>query len=344
MNKLLVVAAALAAAMLAAKGAGSSSTMPNAAPGRSAERPALAHGAALSIMTYNVEGLPWPVALGRPAALAEIGHRFALLRQRGAQPHVVLLQEAFISDAKAVGAAGGYRYFAIGPQARDASAVPTASIGSAFRADARWRKGEDDGKWVDSGLVILSDYPIVSTASMAFPRDVCAGYDCLAAKGALLARIEVPGTSRPVAVVDTHLNSRGASGVSVARANGAFAWQAQAVRRFVSTNVDAATDVILGGDFNIGHDPLRIGDADRDGGLLPGGNEAIATVVGRADRAGGLAGDLAAVRDRAKDKEYFRAATGTKLELRDVRVPFGMKAQGFQLSDHLGFVSDFDLK
>lgn len=344
MKKYLLTATTLTIAALAANFAGGMSRAASSAPRISAGTSGGITASGLSVMTYNVEGLPWPVALGRPAALAEIGQRFAALRQRGMQPHVVLLQEAFISQAKAIGAAGGYRYFAAGPQASDAADAPTASLGTGFRAQAQWRKGEDAGKWVDSGLAILSDYPIVSTAKMAFPRDACAGYDCLAAKGVLLARIDVPGVRNPVVVVDTHLNSRGASGVSTDRANIAFAWQTGAVRRFVSTRIGAGTDVILGGDFNIGHDPVRLADAAQDGGLLAGANEAVATMVRRAQDGGGMSIDLAAVRDRAKDKEYFRPARGSQLQLRDVTIPFGIRARGFGLSDHLGFIADYDLK
>ena len=35
----------------------------------------------LSVMTYNVRGLPWPIAWGRADALAQIGDRLAALRR-----------------------------------------------------------------------------------------------------------------------------------------------------------------------------------------------------------------------------------------------------------------------
>ncbi|MCT2399629.1 endonuclease/exonuclease/phosphatase family protein [Novosphingobium mangrovi (ex Huang et al. 2023)] len=295
----------------------------------------------LSVMTWNVKGLPMPVAFGRPSALSEIGRRLASLRHEGRQPHIVLLQEAFISEAKSIGAEGGYPYMAIGPQPDDAA--PSPSLDAGFRENARWRKGEDDGKWVGSGLVILSDYPIVETARMAFPQDQCAGYDCLAAKGVLLARVAVPGTSRPVTVIDTHLNSRKASGVSVARANTAYAWQAGTVRRFVAKNVGPEDDVIFGGDFNIGHDPHRLAAAGRGGGFLTGSKEAIATAAGAKLSAPGDEADFLAVQDRAKDKEYYRPGNGSRLALRGVEIPFGIAEGGFDLSDHLGFVATYQL-
>src|SRR5204862_8341823 len=52
----------------------------------------------LSVMTYNVEGLPWPVRRGRGSQLKAIGEQLAALRARGLQPDVVLLQEGFRSE------------------------------------------------------------------------------------------------------------------------------------------------------------------------------------------------------------------------------------------------------
>ena len=48
---------------------------------------------------------------------------------------------------------------------------------------------------VGSGLQILSDYPILRVRRMAFPAFACAGYDCLANKGALLVTVRLPGAA-----------------------------------------------------------------------------------------------------------------------------------------------------
>ena len=339
MPHLAMVAAVIAAIAVDVPGGAPAAMAPalSAVPVRQAEYTA----PVLSVMTYNVEGLPWPVAFGRTSALEKIGRHLARLRKQGVQPHIVLLQEAFVSEAKALGTIGGYPYVALGPQPADASPSPTASLDRQFRANATWRKGEGDGKWLDSGLVILSDFPIVETARMAFPEDACAGFDCLSAKGALLARIKVPGMRKPVVLVDTHLNSRHASGVSVARADTAYAWQAEALQNFVSMKVDPQSDVILAGDFNIGHDPKRLAAARKNGGFLPGAREAIALM----SRPAGVQSDadLAEIQRHAKDKEYFRPGAGSKLELVDVEVPFGIAAGGLGLSDHIGFVAKYAL-
>ncbi len=56
----------------------------------------------LSVMTYNIHGLPWPVAWGRTSAFVQITQRLGALRAGGRQPHVVLLQEAFTRQAQAM--------------------------------------------------------------------------------------------------------------------------------------------------------------------------------------------------------------------------------------------------
>jgi len=296
----------------------------------------------LTVMTYNVHGLPFPIARSRGPELAEIGARFADLRRAGKQPHVVVLQEAFTADAKAIARLGGYRFVAAGPDEGAAADPARPSISPAFDRASSVLKGEGVGKWEDSGLMVLSDYPILKTKRMAFPQDACAGYDCLAAKGAMLAWIAVPGFSLPVVIGDTHLSSRGATGVSVERANEAYAWQISAVRRFVRDNVTPATSIVFGGDFNVGDDPVRIADTSAQGGVVPYANEATEVF---AHQSGSSPGDpdFAAVARRAKDKQYYRSGSGLRLKLVDLKVPFGKAQGGRELSDHFGYIASYSL-
>src|SRR4051812_31015385 len=74
-----------------------------------------APAAHLSVMSYNVHGLPWPLNSGRPKALRAIRDRLAAMRVQGNQPHLVLLQEAFSGDAKAIARKSGYRFVVSGP-------------------------------------------------------------------------------------------------------------------------------------------------------------------------------------------------------------------------------------
>ncbi|WP_173204296.1 hypothetical protein [Sphingopyxis sp. BSNA05] len=56
----------------------------------------------ISVMSYNIKGLPWPIAAGRSAALGKIGERLAKLRAMGTAPTIVVLQEGFIDAAAAI--------------------------------------------------------------------------------------------------------------------------------------------------------------------------------------------------------------------------------------------------
>ncbi|EJU10555.1 endonuclease/exonuclease/phosphatase [Sphingomonas sp. LH128] len=284
----------------------------------------------LSVMTYNVKGLPFPLAYGRAEALGEIGNRLRKLRREGRQPDVILLQEAFIPEAKAIARRAGYAHVLLGPGVKDAPR--DVAQPDTFVQNASWSRGEAVGPQVDSGLVILSDHPIVKASRMVFPEAMCAGFDCLASKGVVIAWIAVPGRAEPVAVADTHLNSRKASGVPVARANVAFTRQVEAMRTFLRRQVDPHADLILGGDFNIGDDAERIA-ATRE--LIAGGQDAAETADGPPDQQR----DLAAIRERNKDKLYHRGL----LRLRSLEVPLGEGTGKDAFSDHLGYVAHYKL-
>ena len=123
----------------------------------------------LSVLTYNVEGLPVPLAFGRSKAADRIADRLKALRAIGEQPHVVVLQEAFGAAQRAIGEKAGYKYVAFGPDRDLANDEPMTDADRAFAHDARFLKGERSGKWASSGLAILSDYPIVAVRKAAFP-------------------------------------------------------------------------------------------------------------------------------------------------------------------------------
>lgn len=299
-----------------------------------------ARAGALSIMSYNIKGLPWPIAAGRDEAISAMGQRLAAMRLSNAQPHVVLLQEAFSDGANALGEAAGYRYVVTGPQF-SGSNVPQP-LGKAFAEDAQWIKGEESGSLSNSGLAILSDYPVIRIARYAFPEGACAGYDCLAAKGVLVAWIDVPGADEPIAVVDTHLNSRRATRVASERADRAYAWQVAAMREFLSRVLPSGTPVIFGGDFNTGQVPARVAAVSQpliDGTQIDG----LRSVLAKGGVIKGSRTEAQRIVGRNKDKILFR--DGVRVTLRPERawVPFPITSQA-PLSDHAGFVIDFSFE
>jgi hypothetical protein len=99
------------------------------------------HGT-LSVLTYNVKGLPWPIALGRSNALAQIGAHLSALRRSGQAPQVVVLQEAFTAEAQFIGVASGYRSIVSGPDAAESGSRSMTRDDRAYAAGQRWWKGE----------------------------------------------------------------------------------------------------------------------------------------------------------------------------------------------------------
>jgi len=294
----------------------------------------------LSIMSYNIKGLPWPVASGRGEAIGAIGQRLAALRSSGNQPHIVLLQEAFGNYAQVLGETAGYRFVVSGPQA--SASQPTQPLGQAFADGAQWIKGEESGTLTGSGLAILSDYPVVRTERYAFPAGACAGYDCLSAKGVLVAWIDVPGAGEPIAIVDTHLNSRNSTHVAVERADRAFTWQAAAVRRILASDLPPDAPVILGGDFNTGHVPRRIAAVSLP--LIEGAQrDGLGSVLARGGVTSGSQGEAQLIVRRNKDRILFRDGARVALRPEQAWVPFALYSER-PLSDHAGFVVDYALE
>ncbi|CAN5246647.1 hypothetical protein BH10PSE12_BH10PSE12_04410 [soil metagenome] len=301
----------------------------------------------LSAMTYNIRGLPWPIAMGRTQALAAIADRLANMRRAGVQPHIVLLQEAFTPEAAQIAARAGYAHVVAGPDAGQPSTMMAGGDDIAFLADARWDRGERMGKQLGSGLLILSDYSVIAIDRLAFPDFACAGFDCLANKGVLIAHLAVPGSPLPVSIVNTHLNARKAAGVPVIRTQHAFARQVDLMARFIADHVPEGQPMILGGDMNIGKDAQRaqafFARFARAGlsfvtPRLAGAHRALAEAA-CADE--GARRDLMRASQHAKDWLFARDARHAPMPLAAAHVPFGTEPDGIALSDHVGYVIDY---
>lgn len=221
---------------------------------RAALQPASAvppdESAEISVLTYNVRGLPWPIAFGRAAALREIGRELASMRREGRQPDVVLIQEGFRDEVAGLFRESGYRYWAEGP----ARSERTSFSGSVLRARDLFR-GEGVGKLMGGGLHVFSDAPIVDVRTAAYNN--CAGVDCLANKGAMLVRLAPEGVPTPIDVVNTHMNSRKASLAPRSRTLPAHNGQVRELTAFLEANRQAGNPMLLGGDFNIRNSPAR---------------------------------------------------------------------------------------
>jgi endonuclease/exonuclease/phosphatase family metal-dependent hydrolase len=215
----------------------------------------------LSVLIYNVEGLPWPARRGRGAFLDRIGEELARMRQAGNAPDVVLVQEAFTARGAAIGKTAGYANRVRGPSAQD---MPETGLPDQDHVDGRrFRKGERSGKLLGSGLYVFSDYPVVDVHRRGFSRHACAGLDCLSAKGTLLVRVAIPGMPTPVDIMTVHMNAQGAARVREARTLAAHRFQTLESAGFLLETRDPANPLILGGDFNMRRSPDRLEHFDQ---------------------------------------------------------------------------------
>lgn len=291
----------------------------------------------LSVLTYNLEGLGWPARKGRSAELKAIGERLAAMREAGTGPDVILFQEMFSGAAKRAVEASGYPAIAPGPRRLT---KPYVADHEKMAGRAKPLKGELGIKLVGGGLAIASRYPIAQTALDAYGRRACAGLDCLSNKGVMLARISMPGVPAPIDIYNTHMNSRGASGVSAARDGEAHARQAIAASEFIARTQDLTAPLIFGGDFNMRH------SEDRWAGFSEYHPLTLVHEV-CVDPASGcevkMSWDGDAPWMDTQDLQFF--ADGERLTVRPVRVEalFDGGASGPQLSDHDGFLVTYEL-
>jgi endonuclease/exonuclease/phosphatase family metal-dependent hydrolase len=179
------------------------------------------------------------------------------MRANGTAPDVVLLQEAFTSKAANIGLMAGYMNHASGPAAGDRRPPTSAEADLALTERRKRTKGEGFGQFLSSGLYVLSDYPLLEVARQPFRSRECAGFDCLANKGVMHARILVPGMPAAIDVFNTHLNSRGSAGVSSERSLKAHRVQVNEVNRFIEQRWDRRNGLLFGGDFNMRNAPAR---------------------------------------------------------------------------------------
>jgi endonuclease/exonuclease/phosphatase family metal-dependent hydrolase len=213
--------------------------------------------AEISVLSYNVEGLPWPVRKGRASRLREISRQLAAMRAAGTAPDIVLLQEAFSGTAARIGRRAGYANYVRGP-ARGMKRPPTSEEAEReLVANRKRRKGEGLRQLLPSGLYILSDFPVIAAERQPFRARECAGFDCLSNKGLLYARIAVPGVPEPLEVFNTHLNSRGSTGVSEQRSLLAHRLQIDESSRFIEARREPGFPLVFGGDFNMRNAPER---------------------------------------------------------------------------------------
>ncbi|MEJ2457685.1 MAG: endonuclease/exonuclease/phosphatase family protein [Novosphingobium sp.] len=295
------------------------------------ETPVACRAGDFSVMTYNVAGLPWPLAKKPASALRAIGERLAMMRARGCAPAVTVLQEAFSRNAKAIATRAGYPYVVEGPYLR------TGTVPKGMKRD--WMLGETAGTPVDSGLMVLSDLPVLDVKRAAFPQGACAGFDCLAAKGVVLVTLQL-ADGRKVMVADTHFNSKGASRAPDARSLDAYRQETRFLAGFITANRVPGVPVVIAGDFNRGQRPKRTAALDAAIGKLGGRPEADALrswISGDGATPLARSSDVETIVRRARDMQFTLDGKNSALIPTGADIPFGTEPDGSMLSDHIGY-------
>jgi len=292
----------------------------------------------ISVLTFNIEGLGFPARKGRETELRQIGERLAAMRQAGTAPDIVLFQEMFSGAAKNAVASTGYPAIASGPSRTTRAAEQPAEK---LPGKAKIKRGEVGMHFAGSGLAIASRFPIVYTDMRAYGTRSCAGLDCLANKGIMLARIAIPGVPTPIDVYNTHMNSRGASKAPAARNLEAHNRQALEASYFIDSTHDDSFPVIFGGDYNMRHSEPRWENFSRYQSL---------NLVHRvcADPSSGcevlMSWDGDAPWMDTQDLQFFW--DGNPTTIRPIRVEslFDGRPDSPQLSDHDGFMVTYRLE
>lgn len=202
----------------------------------------------LRVLSYNINGLPPPLEKRKQPLYDRIAEILRERRIAGNQPHIVLLQEAFDKRTAVIAEQTGYPYVVKGPSRREGPKKTKAHY--SLKSRKAYAISGTAQKFTNSGLYILSDFPIKEAFHEVFDADACAGIDCLSNKSVVLARVDVPGLPVPVDIVTTHFNSLRSAKAPPRLTKAAHAAQSDVLQRFIEKTVLADAPVILAGDIN----------------------------------------------------------------------------------------------
>ncbi|MDZ4382889.1 MAG: endonuclease/exonuclease/phosphatase family protein [Parvibaculum sp.] len=295
-----------------------------------------------SVLTYNVEGLAWPARTNRGPRLRLIADKIAAMRAAGTAPDIILLQEVFSREAIAIARRSGYQNAIPGPARSDKRTIARTHVDLKHAKNRRITKGERwFGKRAHSGLYILTDFPVVATASEPFSPRACAGYDCLANKGVAMVRLAIPQAGTHIDVFNTHLNSRRAAKVRLQRADNAHRYQVEEASEFLRIHREDRGPAIYGGDFNMRNAPRRFE-------VFAGAKPAFELVHrycarnrGRCDVRKSWDGDEPWM--DTQDLQLFSHGDGIELWPTRVDTMFDEPAGGKTLADHDGLLVTYEL-
>ncbi len=285
----------------------------------------------LRVLTYNINALPSPIKRHKSARLERIAQILRQRRAMGTQPDIVVMQEAFSKGSDALIAQSGYKYAVRGPgrkAGKSRGRAPWAVEGG--RSYAR-RTGVQ--KFMGSGLVILSDFPLQDPVFTTFGNEACAGLDCLANKAIVMTRVDVPGLSEPVQLVTTHFNSNhSAKAPAVVRLR-AHQKQTDILAKFLARTASLKAPLIMAGDFNTSQPPRyqyfrrEINALDAAEHCLQNGSDCVLGGTTTPEE----------ILYQTDDKQFYRSGSATLLTPVYIERNFRETVNGRPLSDHAGY-------
>lgn len=292
----------------------------------------------ITVMTYNIEGLPWPARSGRGPFLEAISEELARMSETQQLPQIVIFQEAFSSSALRTAAETPLPTFALGPRRRDRSSFARTLEPVLQRRNIL--RGEWGLRVFGSGLAIASQYPIEVVASEPFGPRSCAGWDCLSNKGVMLVRVALPGWPQPLEIVTTHMNSQGSSGVSVDKQTAAHRVQSAQLAEFIDQHSDDANPLVIAGDFNMRGSPERFEEFERVNGYLLARRYCLEVEQDEqrenCEIAVSFDGDAPWM--DTQDLQIFDDGLGVRLRPRRLEAWFDGEDAGGKLSDHDAYI------
>jgi len=284
----------------------------------------------LKVLSFNINALPPPIKKAKPAHYARIAEILRERRAAGTQPDIVLLQEAFDGRSDIIAETAGYKYVLKGPGRKDRSKKGAAHW--ALKTRKGYAAFQSPQKLTGSGLVILSDHPILEARHKAFDSDMCAGIDCLSNKAILFAHIDVPHMEGGLGVINSHFNSKRS-----AKAPGRITFKAH--KRQVETlgwflgKVSGDTPMLIGGDFNT-RDNSRYSYFRE---TIPYDDTAELCIIDIVHCRIGAETAPGMVLYDTSDKQFVGRGTAASLSPVHIERNFAEMIDGKPLSDHLGY-------
>jgi endonuclease/exonuclease/phosphatase family metal-dependent hydrolase len=263
------------------------------------------------VLSYNIKGLPAFAAPGFDEdRYGDIGRILAERNLAGSGPDIVTLQESFVSRTAELRALANFAYTAKGPDAANL-----------------WG--------VDSGLYILSRYPILKEEKRAFGPKLCASWDCYSNKGVQLARIQLPGAPFPIDVYNTHMQASRQSD-AIRRE------QVKVILEFVKETHLVGAPIVFAGDFNFrpAAGDKSFADFQRGTALVHAGKLCLA------ERCPSVKGfDPSRLFEASVDHQFITPNGGASFHLKPLRAErnFLDPVKGRSLSDHLGYEVQYEL-